>query len=98
VQLTFAAPLDKVVAEDLDRYTVTTWDLKRTRNYGSKRYNTRVLTIERVTLSEDAKTLMIHLPEVQPTWVMEIQYQLSGSDGEPFDGVVQNTIYALENP
>ena len=96
IQLTFAAPLDRAAAENPDQYTITTWDLKRTRNYGSRRYNTQELTIDRVTLADDGKTLLIHLPDIQPTWVMEIKYTLTGEDGTAFEGVVQNTIYALE--
>ena len=96
IQLTFSSLLDKAVAEDPDQYTITTWALKRTRNYGSKRYNTQELTIDQVTLADDGKTILIHLPEIQPTWVMEITYALQGEDGKMLDGVVQNTIYELE--
>ena len=96
IQLTFASPLDKAVAENPGQYTVTTWDLKRTRNYGSERYDTQELAIDQVILADDEKTLLIHLPDIQPTWVMEINYALTGKDGQPFEGAVQNTIYALE--
>ena len=95
LELTFASPLDRAVAEDPSQYTVTIWDLKRTRNYGSDRYNTQDLPIDRVILAEDGKTINIHLPDIQPTWVMEVNYALQGADGKPFEGVVQNTIYAL---
>ncbi len=96
MQLTFSTALDKAVAENKSRYTISTWDLKRTRNYGSKRYNIRELTIDQVTLANDGKTILIHLPDIQPTWVMEINYALKGEDGKTFEGVVQNTIYELE--
>ena len=96
VQLTFAAALDKASAENPDNYTVTTWELKRTRNYGSKRYDTRELPIENVVLDSDGKTLLIRLPDIQPTWVMEIKYAIKGSDGKDVEGVMQNTIYELE--
>ena len=96
MQLTFSTALDKAVAEDKSRYTITTWELKRTRNYGSKRYDTQELTIDQVTLADDGKTILIHLPDIQPTWVMEINYALKGEDGKIFEGVVQNTIYELE--
>jgi len=96
MQLTFSAPLDKAVAEDKSRYTISTWELKRTRSYGSKRYDTRELTIDQVTLADDGKTILIHLPDIQPTWVMEINYALKSEEGKTFEGVVQNTIYELE--
>ena len=97
IELTFASPLDRAAAEDPANYAVSTWDLKRTRNYGSKRYNVRELAIDRVTLSADGKTVLIHLPDIRPTWIMEIKYALQGRDGKAFEGVVQNTIYALED-
>ena len=97
IQLTFASRLDEAVAQDSDQYTVTTWGLKRTRNYGSDRYNTRELSIDRVTLSNDGKTVLIHLPDIEPTWIMEIKYSLKARDGTAFEGAVQNTIYDLEN-
>lgn len=96
VELTFAAPLDRASAEDPSRYTVTVWDLKRTRNYGSQRYNMQALTIDRVTLSENGTTVLLHLPDIAPTWIMELTYNLQGRDGQLFDGTVQSTIYALE--
>ncbi len=97
IQLTFATGLDEDVAQDRGNYTISMWDLKRTRNYGSDRYNTQELAIDRVTLSDDGKTVLIHLPNIEPTWIMEIKYSLEARDGTTFDGVVQNTIYDLEN-
>lgn len=96
IQLSFASPLDQVVAENTEQYTITTWELKRTRSYGSKRYNTRELSLDKVTLTDDGKTVLLHVPEIEPTWIMEIKYALRGTDGVTFEGVVQNTIYALE--
>lgn len=96
MQLTFSDPLDKTSAEDVDNYTINTWELKRTRNYGSKRYNTQKLKIDKVVLAEDGKTLSIHLPDIQRAWVMEIIYELKAADGKAFEGAVQNTIYELE--
>ncbi|MFK7849025.1 MAG: DUF6797 domain-containing protein [Rhodothermales bacterium] len=96
MQLTFASALDKGIAENPGQYTITTWDLKRSRKYGSDRYNTKELTIDQVTLSDDGKTVMIHLPAIQPSWIMEIKYNLKGTSGKAFDGAIQNTIYELE--
>jgi len=96
MQLTFATPLDMAVAIDPSQYTITTWDLKRTRNYGSERYNTKELTIDQVTISNDGKTITIDMPGIQPAWIMEIKYTLTSKDGTTFRGAVQNTIYDLE--
>jgi hypothetical protein len=96
MEVSFSSPLDKLAAEDTSRYTITTWDLKRTRSYGSQRYNTRELAIDGATLSADGRTVLIELPDVKPTWIMEIKYTLRAVDGTSVDGVIQNTIHALE--
>jgi cytochrome c5 len=95
MELTFSDPLHKASAENPANFEITTWDLKRSHNYGSKRYNVQQLKISSVELDEDGKVLRIALPEIQPTWVMEIKYQLESTEGKPVEGVIQNTIYAL---
>ena len=96
MQLTFATPLDPAVATEKTRYKVTTWDLQRSRRYGSDRYNTQELGIEQITVGNDGKTVMLHLPDIAPTWIMEIRYDLVTASRESFEGIIQNTIYALE--
>jgi hypothetical protein len=54
------------------------------------------LTIDRVAVSDDGKTVSIDLPEIRNTWIMEIRYSMTAKDGVTFDGAVQNTIYSLE--
>lgn len=96
VWLAFSDPLDRATAEDVSNFKVTTWELKRSHNYGSKRYDVRELTINSVFVEKDGKGLLIELPEIQPTWVMEIQYDLRSADGKPVQGSIQSTIYGLE--
>lgn len=93
VEMSFANELDKSSAENIENYTIKTWDLKRTRRYGSDRYNAKELNISSIKL--DGKTLRIQIPEIAPTWVMEISYSLKDASGKSFEGVVQNTIYEL---
>ena len=95
--LTFSSPLDKATAESIENFTVTTWGLKRTHEYGSERYNVKELAIKKVVLLEDKKSVLLQLPEIQSTWIMEIKYRLKGADGNAFEGAVQNTIYELDN-
>ena len=99
VELTFAAPLDRDVAEDPARYTVSTWELKRTRSYGSARHDERTLAIDDVSLSDNGRTVTLSLPGIRPTWIMQVAYELrgaAGSAGPDFNGSVQSTVYALE--
>ncbi len=97
MEIGFSAELDAKAAQDPANYKVETWDLKRSRSYGSKHYNEKTLTVTGVELSKDGKKVKLVLPDIQPTWVMEITYQLRDSNGTPVTGVVQNTIHKLGN-
>ena len=48
-----------------------------------------------VRLSQDKKTVFITIPEIKPTWVMEISFHFTLPDGEKTGGLIQNTIYQL---
>ncbi len=95
VELIFDEALNDNIAMLPDSYTINTWDLKRTRNYGSKRYNEQKLEVNKITISDDRKTVLIHLPNIKPTWVMEVLYRLESERGHSFEGALQNTIYNL---
>lgn len=97
MELTFSEALDRETVENLEGFEVNTWDIKRTRKYGSDRFNEQTLTISKVSLSEDGKTVRIHLPDIQPTWIMEIKYQLKSAKGVEFEGAIQNSVYELAN-
>ena len=96
MELTFAEALDEDAAMDPDSYVVSTWQLERTRNYGSGRLDTKTLDVDNITLSPDGKTVHLAMPEIEPTWIMQIDYDLSARDGTGFSGSIQNTIYDLE--
>lgn len=95
ITLTFSDPLDALTATNSDNFTINTWDLKRTRYYGSKRYDEQQLVIDKITLMEDEKTVLLEIPTIQTTWVMEILYDLTSKDGASVKGAIQNTIYEL---
>ncbi len=94
MELTFteSLSLDSVTPENMH---VKVWDLKRTANYGSQHFNERELRIETTSLSNDGKTLVISLPDLAPTWCMEIRYTLQTKEGKPVEGVLHNTVHAL---
>ena len=92
----FSDPLDKTSAEHIENYQVNTWDIQRSRKYGSKRYNEKSLNIREVHLGEDGKTIMIHLPEIRPSWIMEIIYELKSESGKVVSGAIQNSVFQLE--
>ena len=95
MKLIFSDKIDPVSANNISNYTINTWELKRTRNYGSKRYNQQTLPIEKVSLSADGKTAFIHMPTIKATWCMEILYELESAIGTQYKGAVHNTIHEL---
>ena len=94
LKLGFTEPLDEtsVAASSIQ---IKTWSLKRTANYGSEHYEEKLLNVKDVELSPDGKTLTIMIPDLRPTWCMEIRYSLKSFDGKPVDGVIHNTIHQL---
>lgn len=93
LELRFPQALDPAAAQDVANYTIKTWQLKRSHRYGSKRYDVKTLKLEGVEIK--GNTLFLKLPDIAPTWIMEISYRLKDASGQDFEGVVQNTIYRL---
>ena len=70
-------------------FGVTTWDLKRSASYGSKHYNTKKLAVEKFEV--DGHTVRLDIPELKPTWGMEIKCTL----GNGRQRVIHNSIHKL---
>ena len=96
MHLTFSDPLNTESATDITNYEVNIWDLKRSRKYGSDRYNEKTLAVEKAILGTDNKTVILSIPDIKTTWVMEIIYTLKSKKGKEFKGAVQNSIYELK--
>jgi hypothetical protein len=95
VRITFTDPLDKESCEDPGAWNVKAWDLKRTRNYGSKHYNERPWNVEKAELGEDGKTVTLTIPDLAPTWGMSIRGEFRGAGGEEVEREIHNSIHAL---
>ncbi len=95
VEFSFSDPIDRESAENPEHYSVESWDLKRTPNYGSKHYNEQELDITDAKLSDDGRTVKLTIPDLAPTWGMEISYELKGKNGRAFEGEIHNSIYHL---
>ena len=95
LEITLTEPVDPESATDKGNYAIQVWDLKRTRNYGSQHYNERRLSVERAELSEDGRTVRLTVPDIEPTWGMEIVYSLKSVDGKTVRGKIHNTIHQL---
>ena len=73
------------------------WDLKRTRRYGSKHYNEHSITVKSARLALDGHTVYLEIPDISPTWGMEIHYELKSTAGKAIHGTIHNTIHKLKN-
>jgi len=93
--LTFSDPLQAAAASEAKNFRVKVWSLKRSANYGSKHYDEHEVDVASARLLDDGQTVELTIPDIAPTWSMEIRYSLRGADERPFDGVIHNTIHAL---
>jgi putative heme-binding domain-containing protein len=91
--ITFSGSLDRKAASTASRYTVESWSLKRTAEYGSDHYHEQEVRVARATLSDDCRTVLLVIPELRPTWCMEIRFAIQAAGGEPVTGVIHNTIH-----
>jgi putative heme-binding domain-containing protein len=94
IQLAFSGTLD-ATAGKAENYAVKVWSLKRTKNYGSKHYNEHPLKVTAARLHKDGKTIDLTIPDLKPTWCIEIRYSLRNSEGEPVRGMIHGTIHKL---
>jgi glucose/arabinose dehydrogenase/cytochrome c551/c552 len=98
VVLEFAAPLEpaSVRAENV---TVRAWNYKRSAAYGSGRYalggepGTTPWGVAQAVLSEDGKSVFIHLPKLPPAMQLEVRHNFALADGAGARGVVYFTIH-----
>ncbi len=94
IEITFTDALDSNSA-DVKNFDVKTWALKRTQAYGSKHINEKPLVIAKARILADGKTVQLEIPDLAPTWCMEIKYRLKGTDGHLITGTIDNTIHHL---
>lgn len=92
----FSGEVDEVTACDPKNFAITIWDLKRTKNYGSKHFNERRLMAETAELQSDGKTISLTIPDIKPTWGMEISYSIKTISGKSLRGKIHNTIHRLK--
>lgn len=91
-------PLPPEVTARRNVFTVTTWDLKRSRNYGSRHYHEKELAVQAVELSPDGHVVTLRLPGLAPTRGMAIQCRLPAADGTVIERTIHNTIHELAYP
>ena len=96
IEIRFSGTIDRETASDASNYSVNTWDLKRTANYGSKHYNEKRLRVDAADVSKDGLTVKLKIPEIALTWGMEINYSIKTKSGNRLQGKVHNSVYRLK--
>lgn len=95
MRIHFAEKLEPSSALNSSHYEVQTWDIVRSRKYGSERYDTQTLKISKVELSDDHQSVKLVLPDIKPIDVMTISFDIKDEKGNDMTGTIQNTIHAL---
>ena len=93
LEFEFVEPLDVVVAGDLTHWKVRAWNLKRTKNYGSKHLDERELPVTAATLSSDGRRVSLTVPDFGPTWCYSVEWAVKTAAGEPVKGVLHGTMH-----
>ena len=93
LSLDFDAALDPVSAADLSNYEVHTWQLLRSKKYGSDRLNQKTLKITKVQV--EGKKLILQIENLEPVDVITVDYKVKNTKGELLNGSLQGTIHEL---
>jgi len=95
IEIQLTDPVTQASVMELANYSVQAWDLKRTANYGSPHVKQREWKVTQATLSADGKTIMLQIPEIEPTQGMEIRFELETKTGERFERTIHNSIHVV---
>jgi putative heme-binding domain-containing protein len=95
LRVRFSGQVDSESAVKAGNYRIKTWTIKRTAQYGSKHFDEKELAVKSVQLLEDGKTVVLEVPEIEPTRCMEIVYSIKTAEGERLEGKIHNTIHRL---
>jgi hypothetical protein len=92
--LAFTSQLDPD-SISVENVQVRKWSLRRSAQYGSKHHDETSLAVSTLKLKSDGRTVELSIPDIGPTWCMEIRYQFRSAGGENVAGTIHNTIHAL---
>ena len=95
LELAFGVDLDSELASEVDSYSIKTWSLKRSRNYGSQHYDEKELVVQKATLQPDGRTVRLEIQDLEPTMGMEVACDLETVDGAVLRAKIHGTIHKL---
>lgn len=102
LRLEFNFQLDPTSAADIASYVAQQWNYKWTGNYGSGNYHPvtgepgkQSVVVSDIQLSEDRKTVHLHIPELQPVHQLHLQLNVNDSSGDPFSETIYWTVHRV---
>ena len=108
MRITFSDPLDLASARDFANYAVTRWNYRRSANYGSDDFSVKNprkkgrdrVRVDAAEVSQEGRTVLLRIPDMQPSMQMEISYRLKAANGVELSQTIHNTIHevASEQP
>ena len=96
IEIGFYQSLDREIANSLDQFKLGAWSVKWSFNYGSPEIPVDGLELKKVELLDDGKTVALHIPNLKPVHMMQIDYDLKFADGHATKGRIDNTIHSVE--
>jgi hypothetical protein len=93
IVLDFATLLDQAAAADLTNFEVKTWQLLRSKKYGSERLDQKVLEVTKA--QAEGSRLTLSIKNLEKVDVITIDYNIKNAKGEPLKGSIQGTIHQL---
>ena len=106
IAITFACPVDKSSAEDVENYAAQVWAYRYSEAYGSPDYKISVpgeegrdeLKINAATLQADGRTVFLSVDKLMPVMQIGVDFTIDAADGASLNSGVYGTIHALHPP
>lgn len=103
LELTFAQPLDKSAATDVENYSAEQWNYLYSWTYGSPEFSVAdpkkkahdPVEIKSAKLSDDGKTIRLEIPGLAPVMQFMLKYKLSAADKSPIASELYATIHRV---
>jgi mono/diheme cytochrome c family protein len=101
ILLRFDVALDAAAAANPDNFSVTSWQYKRTYNYGSPQFKTDGSNgIDRLApshayLSNDGRAVFVGVPDMSPVMQLRVAWSLKSAAGQAFQDSAYTTPYRL---
>jgi methionine-rich copper-binding protein CopC len=92
ITLTFSEPL-AAAAADQQAWTVRTWNLKRSANYGSDHFDETARLVAAAEVSPDGRRVRLRVPDFASSWCYAVEWRIESADGSPVRGVLHGTMH-----